>query len=245
MWGVVSININVILQDTVASQGSVLYSSALSNYFWHILSILGNAFFFGTKLGNTAVGGRVNRGSQFTSCPMACWQVNLVLMGEYFLNIPNHTKQNSVQYPKATSLHDINTFVCLNPYQGGSKWISASTRGSCSHHWIRGEGALHDPHVLRVASVPSSPQISYLTTITTIHGWTKTQKNPRSVSQISWADASGWSDTAAEAQTSYSQTLSTSAPSYGRHFVKTQLFRDLLCWCRAGLIMALLYGKWS
>lgn len=107
----------------------------------------------------------------------------------------------------------------LNPDQGGSKWKSVSTLGSCSHHRFRGEGALHDPHVLRVARVPSSPQISYLITITTIHSRTRTQKeNPRSVPQISWADASGWCDAAGEPRTSYSQAPSTSVLCYGRHF---------------------------
>lgn len=57
--------------------------------------------------------------------------------------------------------------VCLGPHPGGSNWTSTSTLSSCSHHWFRGEGALHDPHVLKVARVPSSLLISYLTTITT------------------------------------------------------------------------------
>lgn len=129
---------------------------------------------------------------------------------------------NIMQFPKATPLHNMNTVVFMNPDPGGSKRISASTRGSCSHHGFRGEGALHDPHVLRVDCVPSSPQISYLITITTIRGRTKTQRNPRSVPQISRADACGWCDTAREAQTSYSGALSTSVPSYGRHFAPSK-----------------------
>lgn len=50
----------------------------------------------------------------------------------------------------------------------------------------------------------------------------QTQKNPRSALQISWADACGWCDTAREAQTSYSPALSTSVPSYGRHFTPSK-----------------------
>lgn len=82
---------------------------------------------------------------------------------------------NILQFPKATLQHDENTFDIMNLNPGGSKGISASTQGSCSHCGFRGEGALHDPHVLRVACLPSSPQISYLRTITTIHSQTKTQ----------------------------------------------------------------------
>lgn len=127
-----------------------------------------------------------------------------------------------MQFLKVTPLHNMNTVVFMNPDQGGSKWISASTRDSCSHHGFIGEGALHEPHVLRVARVPSSPQISYLITITTIHGWTKNTKNPRSALQISWTDACGWCDTARETQTSYSQAFSTSVLSYGRHFTPSK-----------------------
>lgn len=150
-----------------------------------------------------------------------------------------------MQFPKATPSQSMNAVVSVNVDQGGSKWISASTRGSCSHCGFRGEGALHDPHVLRVARVPSSPQISYLTTITTVHGWTKTQKSPRSAPQISRADACGWCDTATEAQTSYSQALSTSVLSYSRHFTPSKpscLGIDFVV-CRAGLITAALHGR--
>lgn len=120
-----------------------------------------------------------------------------------------------MQFPKATLTQYEHNFVFTNPDQGGSKWISASTRGSCSHHGFRGEG-------LYMILVPSSPQISYLTTITTIHGWTKTQKIPRLAPQISWAEACGWCDTTREAQTSYSQVLTTSVLSYGRHFAPSK-----------------------
>lgn len=120
-----------------------------------------------------------------------------------------------MQFPKATLTQYEHNFVFTNPDQGGSKWISASTRGSCSHHGFRGEG-------LYMILVPSSPQISYLTTITTIHGRTKTQKIPRLAPQISWAEACGWCDTTREAQTSYSQVLTTSVLSYGRHFAPSK-----------------------
>lgn len=136
----------------------------------------------------------------------------------------------------------MNAVVLMNPDQGGSKWISASTRGSCSHHGFRGEGALHDPHVLRVACVPSSPQISYLITITRIHSRTKTHtKNPLSVPQISWADACGWCDTATEAQTSYSQTLSTSVPSYRRHFTPSKPSCLGICFVGVELVLSRLF----
>lgn len=91
--------------------------------------------------------------------------------------------------PKATQTQHQHNSLFTNPDQGGSKWISASTQGSCSHHRFRGEG-------LYMILVPSSPQISYLITITTIHGWTKTQKIPWSAPQISQAEACGWFDTA-------------------------------------------------
>lgn len=125
-----------------------------------------------------------------------------------------------MHFPKETLLYDIKTAVCVNPDQGGSKEISTSTHSSCSLHWFRGEAALHDPHVLRVARVPSSPQIFYLTTIIKIHSRTKNmQKNARPVPQISWAEASGWCDAPKGAQTSYSQALSTSVFSYRGHFI--------------------------
>lgn len=146
-------------------------------------------------------------------------------------------------FPKVTLLYYIKISVCLSPDQGGSKQIFTSTQGRCSLHWFRGEAALHDPQVLRVACVPSSPQISYLTTITTIHSRTKnTQKNAQPVPQISRAEASGWCDT-----TIGGLDLIQSGPFHiclwlqrALYSVKSQLFRDLLCWWKGSLITAAL-----
>lgn len=165
-----------------------------------------------------------------------------------------NVSSKQVDDKKQVDEHAISKSNSLTEYERGrlrecgSRWIKVNlcinTRQlfTCG---FRGEGALHDPHVLRVARVPSSPQISYLTTITTVHGWTKTQKSPRSAPQISRADACGWCDTATEAQTSYSQALSTSVLSYSRHFTPSKpscLGIDFVV-CRAGLITAVLHGR--
>lgn len=163
--------------------------------------------------------------------PMVMQRVDPALARVYFILTGNKNRSTDVQSPIATPTQYEDNSVFTKPDQGGSKWISASTRGSCWHHRFRGEG-------LYMILVPSSPQIFYLTTITTTHSWTKTQKIPRSALQISWAEARGWCDAAGEAQTSYSGVLSTSVLSYGRHFTPSKPSCLGICFVSAELALS-------